>query len=232
MSDLDGNVILEDLVLADPDIILTLTFDPTDPAGTASIIPDVATQVEEIAPVLVVTDMDSTGLQLQRLVDLAEALGADLSNPEIVAARTAFEEKEAEFQQAATDQAAISSLFANFSSEAFYCAGPNGVAELQYLQDLGLNFANADSSEASSFWETLSLEEAIKYPSDVVFSDVYSTYLTTEDLQEQPTYAAMPAVEAGQVGLWERDFPVNYVGVSRFLETILVTLRSATDVTQ
>jgi iron complex transport system substrate-binding protein len=123
-------------------------------------------------------------------------------------------------------------LFANFDADALYVGGPNGVAELQYLQDLGLTFANADSEAAADFWETLSLEEAIKYPSDVVFNDVYSSFVTVEELQEQPTLAVMPAVAAGQVGLWKRDFPVSYAGVTDFLETILVTLRDAQKVTE
>ena len=40
-------------------------------------------------------------------------------------------------------------------------------------------------------------------------------------------YGKMPAVAAGQVGLWERDFPVSYEGITSFLETILTTLRTA-----
>jgi iron complex transport system substrate-binding protein len=232
IGDTDGNIKPEDLILAEPDIILTLTFDPTDPSQTGGIVPDLAARIEQIAPVLVVTDMGSTGVQLKRLVDLVASLGADLEAPETVAARTAFEEKVAEFQATASEQATVTSLFANFSADALYIGGPNGVAELQYMQDLGLTFANADSAAAGDFWETLSLEEAIKYPSDVVFSDVYSSFLTLEDLQRQPTLAVMPAVEGGQVGLWKRDFPVSYAGVTDFLETILVTLRDAQKVTE
>jgi hypothetical protein len=50
-------------------------------------------------------------------------------------------------------------------------------------------------------------------------------------LQGTPVYAAMPAVAAGQVGLWNRDFPINYAGITDFLETLLVTLRDAQKVT-
>ncbi len=40
-------------------------------------------------------------------------------------------------------------------------------------------------------------------------------------------YARMPAIAAEQVGLWKRDFPVNYAGITEFLLTLLVTLRDA-----
>ncbi|TXG81761.1 MAG: hypothetical protein E6R14_07375 [Thermomicrobiales bacterium] len=55
--------------------------------------------------------------------------------------------------------------------------------------------------------------------------------LAAEDLAPAPFYAAMPAVAAGQVGLWNRDFPVSYGGATAFLETILETLRTAEKVT-
>ena len=50
---------------------------------------------------------------------------------------------------------------------------------------------------------------------------------TVEELQADAVYGKMPAVAAGQVGLWERDFPVSYEGITSFLETILSTLRTA-----
>lgn len=231
IGDADGNLLPEDLILAEPDIILTLTYDPTDPTQTAGIVPDFADQIGEIAPVLVVTDMESTGLQLERLVALAESLGADLSAPEIVAARDVYEAKVSEFESTASEQSTLTSIFMDFDPEAIYVAGPGGVAELKYLDELGLNWANADSAEYDSFWETLSVEEALKYPADIIFNDVYSTFLTLEDLRAQPTLAVMPAVDAGQVGLWKRDFPVNYAGLTDFLETLLETLRPAVKVT-
>ena len=54
-----------------------------------------------------------------------------------------------------------------------------------------------------------------------------SSLKTIEDLQAIDVYGRMPAVAAGQLGLWNRDFPVSYAGLTDFLETILVTLREA-----
>jgi iron complex transport system substrate-binding protein len=227
IGDAEGNVLPEALIAVEPDIVLTLTFDPTDASQTAGIQPDFADRIAQIAPVLVVTDMASTDVQLQRLVELGASLGADLSTPEIVASQEAYEAKVEEFRGVASEQAALQVLFANVDADAFYAAGPGGVAELQFLASLGLTFANADSPEADAFWETLSLEQALKYPADVFYNDVYSTFQTLEELQAQPTIGSIAAIAAGQVGLWERDFPVSYAGVTEFLETILVTLRDA-----
>lgn len=227
VGNIEGNLEPEALLAADPDIILTLTFDRDNPDDVTSVPPDLAEAINQIAPVLVVTDMDSTERQLQRLVDLAASLGADLTDPAIVAARTAYEAKVAEFEATAADKADLTSLFANFDPTALYVGGPQGVAELQYLQNLGLRFANADAGAAGDFWETLSPEQALLYPSDIIYNDVYSSLKTVEDLAAIDVYNRMPAVAAGQVGLWNRDFPVSYAGLTDFLETILVTLREA-----
>jgi iron complex transport system substrate-binding protein len=227
IGDVDGNILPEELLAADPDIILTLTFDNTNPEDVTGVMPDQADAIRQIAPVLVVTDMSPTNQQLQRLVDLAASLGANLDDPAIVAAREAFEAKEAEFTATAAGKADLTSLFINFDPTALYVGGPRGVAELGYLQSLGLPFANADSPDAGEFWEELSPEQALIYPSDIIYNDVYSSLKTLADLQGVAVYGQMPAIAAGQVGLWKRDFPVSYAGLTDFLETILVTLREA-----
>ena len=223
----EGNILPEELLNVRPDVVLTLTFKNDDPNQTAGVPADFAETISEIAPVLVVTDMGPTDVQLQRLVDLASSLGADLESPDIVEARDTYTAKVEEFQQVVTDKSDLSVLFMNFDAADIYVGGPGGVAELQFLDNLGLTFTNADEPTASDFWETLSAEQALKYDADVIFNDVYSTYLTLEDLQAQSVYNAIPAVAAGQVGLWKRDFPVNYAGITDFLETILETLREA-----
>jgi iron complex transport system substrate-binding protein len=228
IGDIDGNILPEDLIAVEPDIILTLTFDNTDPAQTVGVLPDLAAAIEEIAPVLVVTDMESTDVQLERLVALAASLGADLDAPAVVEAKSAYEAKLAECTATAQDKADLAVLFMNFDSAEVYVGGPGGVAELRFLDSLGLTFANADSPAAGEFWETLSAEQALKYAGDIVYNDVYSSLVTLEDLQGNAVYAAMPAIAAGQVGIWLRDFPVSYAGLNEFLETILTPLRTAT----
>jgi iron complex transport system substrate-binding protein len=231
VGDADGNIQPEELLVAKPDVILTLTFDPANAADTAGVTPDLAGRIEEIAPVLVVTDMASTEIQLTRLVELGESLGADLSQPAIVDAKATYDAKVAELREVAAGKSDLTALFMNFDADAIYAAGPQGVAELEFLGSLGLQFANADSPEAGAFWETLSKEAALKYPSDLLYNDVYSAYQTLEELQAQPVLDAMPAVAAGQVGEWKRDFPVSYAGLTDFLEVILATLRTAEKVT-
>lgn len=227
VGDAEGNIMPEALLAVDPDIVLTLTYDQANPEDVAFVPPDLADAIQQIAPVLVVTDMDSTELQLQRLVELAASLGGDLDTPAVVEAKGAYEAKVAEFREIAAEKQDLTSLFASIDPEALYVAGPDGVSELKFLKSLGLQFSNADAAAAGEFWETLSPEQALLYPSDIVYSDVYSGLKTEADIESVAVYAAMPAVAADQVGLWKRDFPVSYAGITDFLETILETLRTA-----
>jgi iron complex transport system substrate-binding protein len=204
-----------------------MTYDRRNPEETLGVLPDLAESIGQIAPVLVVMDMDSTELQLQCLVDLGASLGADLEAPAVVEAKSAYDAKVSEFKQVATEKRDLTTVFMDFDPTALYVAGPDGVAELKYLSSLGLTFANANAPSASEFWETLSPEQALIYTSDVIYNDVYSALKSVEELQADAVYAKMPAVAAGQVGLWERDFPVSYEGIASFLETILTTLRNA-----
>jgi iron complex transport system substrate-binding protein len=208
-----------------------MTYDRTNPEGTLGVLPDLAGSIEQIAPVLVVMDMDSTEDQLQRLVDLAASLGADLEAPDVVEAKSAYDAKVEEFKHVAGEKQDLTTLFMDFDPTALYGAGPDGISELKFLRSLGLQFANADAPAASEFWETLSPEQALLYTSDVIYNDVYSTLKTAEELQVDAVYSKMPAVAAGQVGLWERDFPVSYEGITSFLETILTSLRKAEKLT-
>ena len=139
VGDADGNIIPEELLTVHPDVILTMTYDQTNPEDALGVLPDLAETIRRIAPVLVVMDMDSTELQLQRLVDLAASLGADLEAPAIVAAKSAYDAKVAEFKQVATEKQDLTTLFMDFDPTALYVAGPDGVSELKFLSNLGLN---------------------------------------------------------------------------------------------
>lgn len=231
VGDVDGNILPEDLKALEPDLILTLSYDASNPADTAGITVDYAEEIRTIAPVLVVTDQDSTEIQLQRLLDVAVALGGDIETEEVLAAKETYESRLAEVSAIAEAKADLTVLFANFDTTALWVAGPEGVADLQFVGSLGVQFANADAAAATEFWEELSLELVDTYPSDIVYNDVYSAFQTVEELQGQPAFATMPAVSGGQIGSWLRDFPVNYAGMTVFLDAIIEPLRTATKLT-
>ena len=227
VGNIDGFIEPEALIESQPDIILTMRYTNTDDTELGGIEAGMLETLSAIAPVAVVIQVDPTDIELGRIGELARSLGADLDAPEIVEARTNFEAKIAEFQTTTADHAELSVIFASFDPAELYIAGPDGIGELTFMADNGLVFANADQPAAGDYWETLSVEQALKYPADIAYVDVYSTLKSIEDLLAHPSYGAMPSIAAGQLGNWLRDSPLTYTALTNFLEEVLIPIRAA-----
>jgi iron complex transport system substrate-binding protein len=228
---IEGNIEPEALIAAQPDFILTMRWGDTDTTTLGGIESGMLETISAIAPVAVAIQVDSTDIELKRIEALAVSLGANLDAPDIVAARAEYTAKIAEFETVTAERSNLTAIFASFDPDEFYVAGPDAVGELSFLAALGLTFANADSPAAAEYWESLSVEQALKYPADIAYVDVYSLVPTVEDIRAHPSYGAMPAIKAGQIGAWDRDSPLTYSGIANSLENILMPLRTAEKVT-
>ena len=82
-----------------------------------------------------------------------------------------------------------------------------------------------------TFWETLSMEQALKYPADVVFHSSRLGTLTAEEIQAHPTLGQHPVVQAGQIGGWNQDFIMSYQGMTLALQEIMAPLANARKIT-
>lgn len=229
VGNLEGSVEVEPLLAQHPDLIVSWIWDKDNPASSQVAIPeDLTEQVAGIAPIVFLTQGDANDVELGRIEAFAAALGADLDAPDIVAQREAYAAKKAELQAVAAEQSDLTVLFASFGSEdRIYVAGPDYVADLGQVRDLGVRLANDGSPTATTYWEELSLEQALYYPSDVIYIDHYGLWTTLEELQAEPTVGQHPAVRAGQTGPWPRDLPLSYQGLTTFLESVLAPLRDA-----
>lgn len=164
ISNIEGNVELEQLVAADPDLIVTWTWNKDDVANaTNCFLPDQLQQVRQIAPIIVLNQGDPTDIELGRVEEIALALGADLKTPGIVEARSAYEVKVVkvvkvvEFGEVVSERSDLSAIFASFGEPTvYYVATPGYVADVGYVQALGLNLANGDSADATQYWEEIS----------------------------------------------------------------------------
>lgn len=229
ISDVEGNVDLEKLLLADPDLIVTWTWNKNDPTNATNGFPaDVLGRAEQIAPIVILNQGDPDDIELARVEALAEALGADLKSSALVADRDALAAKVAEVKQVAAEKADLTVIFASYGVPGiYYVASPDYVADLGYLRSLGVKLANDGSPTATVYWEEISTEEALKYPSDLVYLDSYGAWNTLEQVRADPTIRLHPAIAAGQVGYWYRDFPLSYSGLTSFLEDVLAPMRTA-----
>lgn len=232
VSDAEGSVIIEQLLAAEPDLIVTWIWDKDVPADSmVAIPPELAEAASQIAPIVILNQGDANDLELERVEAFAASLGADLDAPELVAAREAYEAKIAEIEAIAAEKPDISVLFGSFGDGPFYIAGPDYVGDLGQLRSLGITIANDGSPTSDTYWENISPEQALYYPSDVLYIDQYGAWTTLEALQEHPTIGEHPAVKAGQTAPWMRDLPLNYEGLTAFLESMLAPLRDAKNVT-
>ncbi|MFN8679226.1 MAG: ABC transporter substrate-binding protein [Thermomicrobiales bacterium] len=228
VGDAEGAVEVEALLAQQPDLIVTWIWDKDNPASSHVAIPeDRIEQVAGIAPIVLLTQGDPNDIELGRIEAFAASLGADLNSPEIVAQRAIYDAKKAELEALAAEKSDLTVLFASYGSEdRIYVAGPGYVADLGQARDLGVKLANDGSPTSTTYWEELSLEQALYYPSDVIYIDQYGVWTTLEELRAEPTISQHPAVKAGQTGPWMRDLPVNYQGLTAFLESVLGPLRS------
>ena len=81
------------------------------------------------------------------------------------------------------------------------------------------------------YWQELSKEGALMYPSNVFWQSTRPGTLTLEELQAEPTVGAHPAIKAGQVGAWNQDYILSYQGMADALENLRAVVSAAEKVT-
>lgn len=225
---------IEELLAREIDLFVTITWGNNEENPYQWSFPDAAAyeRTSEIVPVIGISGTGRADHNMLRFAELAALLGADLETPELSAARTAYEEKAAEFERVATEKADLTSLFVYADGEFEYVAYPPIWADLAMYQALGLNVMEPTDVPEGDYWEELSPEQASKYVSDIVFQSTRLGVFSAEELAAHPTYGKLPAVAAGQLGPWNQDFIQSYQGLTAAFETLLATLAPAEDVTE
>lgn len=222
---------VEKLIAANPDLIVTWIWDKGSPETSMVGVPaEVTSRVEQKAPILIVNRGDSNVVELERIEALAAALGADLNAESLVADRAALRAVEQRVRNAAAAAPDVQVLFASFGSDGFWVAGPDYVGDLGYVRELGMTLANDGAPGSNQYWEAISPEQALLYPADLIYIDMYGEWTTLEQLRAHPTLGAHPAVAAGQVAPWNRDLPLSYLGQTQYLTEVVEPFEQATKV--
>ena len=163
---------------------------------------------------------------LRRYAELATSLGADLTSGQNAAQKTRFETASANLRSAAKAHPDIKVLAASASADSFYVSTPSSAADLSYYRGLGVNFV-VPNKVKGGFFETLSWETADKYKADIVMLDNRTATLQPKDLTGRPTWAALPAVKAGQVFGWPSEPIFSYAKCAAQIEALTKTITSA-----
>ncbi len=215
---------VEALLALEPDLIVTTIFVEDSPwAINAEVLP----QVREIAPLAVVSlmDVDVTS-PIHEFEELAGKLGADLESAEVTTAKARFEAAGDQVRVATEENPGLSVLVVGARDDGLYIASPATAADLRYYQELGVELVVPDV-QPGQWWETLSWEQALKYPADLILNDIRTGSYTIEQLMAVPSMAEHPAVKAGQVAPWSAEYVASYQGFSQILEDLAATLEES-----
>ncbi len=214
-----GQFNVEKLAALRPDLIVEVMYK----GAFFYVAKEVVAKVEQIAPV--------AGLELQgvdvlavlgRVAQLAKALGADLDSSETARARGRFEAASEALRRAAADKPGLKVLAASGTPEKLYVVRPSSAGDLSYFTKLGLDVVVPEGGE---FFEELSWEQADKYPADVILVDNRAQALRPDQLDDKPTWAALPAVRAGQLGPYYAETRLSYQQNAAILEELAALVR-------
>jgi iron complex transport system substrate-binding protein len=227
-----GQIDLEALAAADPDLIVTSVY-PVDSEGTLDDTQPLygfesleqQEQVAQIAPVVAIAWRGSAADVIERTAELAASLGADMESDEVSAARQDYEDASAALTEAASSGVTVLPVAA-YPDEGFYMAKAPDDPSLHLYADLGVQFL--DPGGEGYFWQTASWEQVPQYASDVILYSLRGA-MTPEEMATQPTYQLLPAAQAGQVHPWEY-VGMDHAAQARYMERLAGWLTDAREV--
>ena len=160
--------------------------------------------------------------------ELAEALGADLSEPTISAAVERFDTSLDVFRDAVAAKRGLTALAVSPTNEGLCVAVPEHSAELSDLVSWGLDVVDPDSPDAGfEYWETLSWENADKCQADLVIVDERGWPANLEQAEAQPTWQTLSAVVAGAVEIWPAFWVRNHADYADALDRLTAAIERA-----
>ncbi|MGC5563218.1 ABC transporter substrate-binding protein [Streptomyces sp. FR-108] len=183
-----------------PDVLISTMFDD---AGTLWYVPaESKDKIAKLAPSVGISVYDrQLPKPLERMLALAESLGADVKAAKTVEAKKNFEKAAERLRAAAKARPEIKVLAGSASQDIFYVSGSNLSIDLEYFKALGVNLVEPPAKvlKASGGWfENLSWENVDKYPADIIIMDDRTATIQPADITEA-TWKKLPAVKAGQV---------------------------------
>lgn len=221
-----GHIDMERLVALQPDLIVNdMWADPPDVWGLDAGAIDLLNRIAPVANILFI-DRPITET-IGRVEALAAALGADLTAPDVVASKAAFDDAVAAMRSAIAEKPGLTAAFVSgLPEESFWVGNPRTMADLRFYADLGLDIVQPETTDG--FFEELSWEQAGKYPADLLLIDDRQWSATGEELVAQvPTFAALPAAKAGAFAPWPTEYVPSYAGMTPVLEALTAAIRAA-----
>ncbi|MFF3498309.1 ABC transporter substrate-binding protein [Streptomyces sp. NPDC003247] len=211
-----------------PEVLISTLFDD---AGTLWYVPEASKdKIAKLAPSVGVSVYDrQLTAPLERMWELAESLGADMTASEVTDAKTRFETAATRLRAAAKAKPDIKVLAGSASDQIFYVSGTNLSIDLEYFKALGVNFVEppeSAKSEGGGWYESLSWENVDKYAADIIMLDDRSSALQASAITKA-TWKQLPAVKANQIISRSPEPILSYDKCVPLLETLAEALENA-----
>lgn len=192
-----GEFNVEKYAALSPELLITGMYDK----GALWYVPDESKdKILHLAPsVALMVARTSMPAALQRHAELAASLGADLKAKKVTDAKARFEKAAARLRAAAKANPKIKVLIGSAGADLLYISTPEPSADLRYFKELGVNIVVPGKVDKQGWFESLSWENAGKYPADIIMMDNRTSALQPAALKSKPTWGQLPAVKAGQV---------------------------------
>jgi iron complex transport system substrate-binding protein len=221
-----GEISLEALAAAQPDIIIATSYDG-DTADEMYGFQDKGqlAKVKKIAPVVAVAQVGSMKDVVATNEKLAASLGVDTGEGSQVADdRAAFEAASKALTEAAASGLSVVPMYAD--ADGLYLAKAPDDPQLKYYQDIGVTFTKIGGSDY--YWEILSWENADRYEADIYLNATRNSY-SIDQLGEQPTFVRLAAYRDGQIHDWV-SASMDYPSQTAYMEELAGWLGSDKDI--
>ncbi|MFY0405972.1 ABC transporter substrate-binding protein [Solicola sp. PLA-1-18] len=226
-----GEIDAEKLAALKPDLIVTHVY-PEELGGTVEGVllygfkdeKQIET-LSQIAPIVAI-EMGGNGKDVVvRNSELAASLGADLTSRANARKKKDYDAAATALTKAARSGVTVLAV-AGYDTEGLYVAQAPADPALDYYTSLGV--AYPDVADDEYYWDLLSWENVDTYRSDVVLYSLRA--MDAAALQKQPTFAELPAAEAGQVHPWKFE-PLSWGKQAAWMTTLAGYLTDSQKVT-
>lgn len=218
-----GEVNTERLAALEPDVVVSGKY--PDYPGLWHLNENQEHEINRFVPTI---GVQQAGLQLPAGIAnykrTAEALGADVRAPRV-------QQDEAAFHEAAERLRGIGQrlreqgrtiLAVGGNRENFYAVNPPAHPDLAYYADqLGLPLRVPESPDGpDGYFESMSWENAGRYPADILLWDTRSESLTPDEMRGKAVFAQREEVRAGRFVEWDAVAPMSYASYADIMNEL------------
>ena len=220
---------IEKIIDADPDLFITVRFPfASEESDLLWGIPNETRDLVESQVPIIAIDVSGNSLEnfMQRFEELAITLGADPVAVGADADKAVFETAREDLQAALAEKPDLTvTVFS--SGESLYILNPEITPDLLLYSELGMTFLY-DENDPLQF-QQISWERIGDYSPDLFLKDAREAAATYEELEEQPLWSMLPAVQAGQTGYWRAGVRPTYRGFNPVITEMIEVVRESRD---